>query len=100
MPTTTELREYIIADGHVDEFVAAWQQGVVPLREGHGFRIDGAWLVREERRFVWLLSLDADADEFIRRNKAYYQDPARSELDPDPAQWIVDSRHTLVEPVR
>lgn len=96
--TTTELRDYVIADGHVDDFVMAWRRGVVPLRQRHGFRIDSAWLIRAERRFVWIVSLDADPGEFERRNDAYYADPARAALDPDPAQWIEVESKAFVKP--
>lgn len=93
---TTELREYVIADGHLDEFVAAWRAGVLPLRRAHGFRVDGAWLVRDEHRFVWLLSHDGAPDDWQALNNAYYADPRRAALDPDPAQLILEARHTLV----
>ena len=36
------MRDYVIAKGHLDDFVAAWRDGVVPLRMQHGFHIDGA----------------------------------------------------------
>ena len=98
MSTTRELRDYVIAAGHLDDFVTAWRAGVVPLREQHGFRIDGAWVIRLERRFVWIVTLHADVEEFERRNKAYYADPARAALDPDPAQWIEAETRAFVEP--
>ncbi|MDP9250174.1 MAG: NIPSNAP family containing protein [Chloroflexota bacterium] len=94
---TTELRDYLISESHLDEFVAAWRQGVVPLREQHGYRIDGAWLIREERRFVWLLSLGVPQSEWDARNEAYYADPARAALDPDPAQWVDQAENRFVE---
>jgi hypothetical protein len=97
---TTELREYRIADGHLDDFVAAWLTGVVPLRGSHGYRIDAAWLYREERRFLWLLSLDVPTQEWEARNEAYYADPARTALDPDPAQWVEHEERRFVELVR
>jgi hypothetical protein len=96
---TTELRDYRISDGHLDEFVAAWLDGVVPLRMRHGYRIDAAWLIRDEGRFLWLLSLDVPPEEWEARNEAYYRDPARAALDPDPAQWVKHEERRLVEPV-
>lgn len=96
---TTELRDYLIEPGRLDEFVAAWRAGVVPLRQAHGYRIDAAWVVRAENRFMWLLSLDVPAAEWEARNDAYYADPRRLALDPDPAALIIDARHTLLEPV-
>ena len=96
---TTELRDYLISAAHLDEFVAAWRGGVVPLRERHGYRIDGAWLIRDERRFVWLLSMPVPRSEWDAHNEAYYADPARESLDPDPARLIEAQRRALVEPV-
>ena len=97
MSATMELRDYVIADGHLDDFVTAWRESVVPLRQQHGFRIEGAWVIPPERRFVWIVSLDANEAEFSRRNEAYYADPARAALDPDPAQWIKAETKAFVE---
>jgi len=96
--TTTELRDYVIAEGHLDDFVMAWRQGVVPLRQRYGFGIEGAWLIRAERRFVWVVSLDGDEAEFERQNRAYYASPAREAMDPDPARWIESETSAFVEP--
>lgn len=96
---TTELRDYRVAEGHFDDFISAWSRRVAPLRAKHGFRIEGAWASRADRRFLWLLSLDGDQAEFERRNAAYYEDPRRVGLDPDPAQWIEASVHTFIDAV-
>ena len=96
---TTELRDYRIRAGNLDEFLAAWSAGVPRLRSAHGFRIDGAWVVRSEDRFLWLLSLDGDLDEFERRNNGYYADPQRKAMDPDPAAWVERADHVFVEPL-
>jgi hypothetical protein len=83
----TQLRVHRIAAGHLDEFVAAWKRGVLPLLRKFGFQID-AWTEVDGDSFVWLVrwrgpgSL-ADADA------AYYASPDRKALEPDPAQWIV-----------
>jgi hypothetical protein len=42
----------------MDDFVRAWRAGVHPLRLRHGYRIDGAWVIKERNEFVWLLSRD------------------------------------------
>lgn len=96
---TTELRDYTIAHGALDQFVEEWRRGVLPLRQAHGFRVDAAWIVRQESRFVWLISLDVDPSEWESRNHAYYADPAREALDPDPARLIESQRRALVVPV-
>lgn len=97
---TTELRDYLIAEGHFDDFVNAWRDGVLPLRERLGFRVEGAWTIRAERRFVWILSHDAPEDEWEAVNEAYYATSERTGLNPDPAQWVEEKRHTLVQGVR
>jgi len=94
---TTQLRDYVIAEGRLDDFVDAWRRGVVPLRLRHGYRIEAAWLIRDERRFLWLLSLDVPPDAWEARDQAYYADPARAALEPDPAQWIERGAKRFVE---
>lgn len=96
---TTELRDYRIAPGRLEDFVHGWRSGVVPLRRAHGFRVDGAWVVVEDHRFVWVLSLDVPPDEWEARNAAYYADPRRLGLVPDPAELILEARHTLLAQV-
>ena len=93
-----ELRDYTIAQGALAQFVDEWRRGVLPLRLAHGYRVDAAWTVPAESRFVWLLSLDADPREWESRNDAYYADPAREALDPDPARLIESQRRALVVP--
>lgn len=96
---TAELRDYLIAAGHLDDFVAAWREGVVPLRERFGFRIEGAWTIRSERRFVWILAHDAPEAEWGALNDAYYASSERAALDPDPAGWVEESRQVFVTPI-
>jgi hypothetical protein len=97
--TTTELRDYRIQEGALEQFVEEWRRGVVPLRHAHGYRIEAAWTIPEESRFVWLLSLDVEPAEWKARNDAYYADPAREALDPDPARLIESSHQALVQQV-
>ena len=96
---TAQLREYLIAEGHLEDFVAAWLAGVVPLRRRLGFRIEGAWTVPAERRFVWILAHDADEDEFVTLSDAYYASSERAAVNPDPAQWVEESRQTFVRQI-
>ena len=95
--TQWQLRDYEIAEGHLDDFVEAWTRGVLPLRRAAGFEIR-AWTVPGESRFVWLLAYDGPG-ELVAADAAYYDTPARAALDPDPAQWIVDDRKLPLEPV-
>jgi hypothetical protein len=93
---TAELRDYVIAEGHLEDFVAAWLKGVVPLRQRLGFRIEGAWTVPPERRFVWILAHDASEEEWRALNDAYYASPERAAVDPDPAQWVEEMRVAFI----
>jgi hypothetical protein len=96
---TAELRDYVIAAGHLEDFVAAWLDGVAPLRERFGFRIEAAWTVPSERRFVWILAHDAPEQEWEALNDAYYASSERAAVDPDPAQWVEESRRAFVQSV-
>lgn len=94
----TQLRRYTINRGKMEEFVRAWAEGVVPLRRRHGFRVEGAWVIRERNEFLWLLA--SDAEDWEAEDAAYYASPERAALDPDPAQHIAQVEHWFVEPVR
>jgi len=50
-----QLREYRIAPGRFEAFLAAWRTGVLPLRRKFGFEVQ-AWASPEESRFVWVLA--------------------------------------------
>ncbi len=96
----TELRDYRISEGSLDQFVDEWLAGIAPLRRELGFTIDGAWKVEEESRFVWLLAHTGEWDAFAAADAAYYASAERAALDPDPARLIegqVVSRLTEVE---
>lgn len=82
----TQLRVYTINRGKLDDFVRAWRAGVYPLRQKLGFRIDGAWVLKERNQFVWLMSYDGT--DWEAQDKAYYASPDRKALNPDPAQFI------------
>ena len=87
MAAISQLRIYTIKEGKTQEWLDGWTRGVLPLRRKFGFRIDGAWLVAGENRFVWILTYD-DARGFEARDADYYESPERRALDPDPAPQI------------
>jgi len=95
----TELRDYRIVDGQLDQFVAEWRHEVLPLRTRHGFSVGGAWTVEGESRFIWLLSRDGTWEEFEAANEAYYASPERDELAPDPARLIEMATHLRLSAV-
>ena len=93
-----ELRRYTIQSGKLDDFVDAWTTGVLPLREEYGFTFHGAWTVDDTNEFVWVLG-HTDEESFGLANRQYYDSHARRNLDPDPAQFIVDVSELSVQPV-
>ncbi len=93
----TELRVYTINRGKMDEFVRAWKTGVYPLRQKVGFRIDGAWVLKERNQFVWLMSYDGD--DWEAKDTAYYASAERKALNPDPAQFIALAEHWFLTEV-
>ena len=95
---TTQLRDYSIKPGRLDDFVRAWSRGVRPLRQRRGFVIEGAWKILAEERFVWIVSYDG-ADGWEAANKAYYDSPERKAMDPDPASLIKAQRTAFIDSV-
>lgn len=94
---TAELRIYTINKGRLNDFVQAWAAGVYPLRLKKGYRIDGAWIIRERNEFVWLLS--SDGDDWVAQERSYYASPERAAINPDPAQYIAKAEKWLLTPV-
>jgi hypothetical protein len=95
--STTELRIYRIEDGRLDEFLAAWTAGVVPLRRKFGFSIE-AWTVPGENTVVWMLTYRGEGT-FVAAEQAYYASSERRTLDPDPAQYIASMEKRWLEPL-
>lgn len=96
----TELRDYRIVDGSLDQWIEEWRQGIAPLRRKLGFTIENVWTVDDESRFVWLLSHPGDWEAFEAADRAYYDSPQRTSLDPNPARLIQEqtiSKLTEVE---
>jgi hypothetical protein len=84
----TQLRDYTIRDGELDRWVDEWRTRIAPVRRALGFRIDGAWVIRDESRFVWLLTHSDGWDAFEAADRAYHASPERAALHPDPARLI------------
>lgn len=98
MPRRAQLRTYVVRDGEMDAFVAAWTGGVIPLRRQFGFSIDGAWLDRETGRFVWVVSHDSRAS-FEEAERAYYGSPERAAMDPDPGSFLASMETSMLDDV-
>jgi hypothetical protein len=74
----------------MNEFLAAWLGGVVPLRRRFGFVFLGAWVVEGDDELIWILGYDGP-DGFAGADDRYYASPDRAALEPDPAQWFESS---------
>ena len=85
----TQIRIFTINKGKMDIFLDAWQKGVYPLRIKSGFKIEGAWVVKEKNKFIWILSYDGP-EGFEAKDSAYYASQGRTTLKPDPADYIAD----------
>jgi hypothetical protein len=88
-----QLRDYQVRPGELDEWLAEWREQVYPLRLAEGFEVVGAWIAREQNRFVWIIG----HDDFRAANDAYYASPERAEMDPDPARHLEQVEETQLE---
>jgi hypothetical protein len=89
----TQLRDYLITEGSLEQWVSEWTGRIAPLRRELDFTIDAAWTIGDESRFVWLLSYPGDWPAFEAADRAYQDSPERRRLDPNPARLIVEQRH-------
>jgi len=94
----SQLRMYRITEGKLAEFVHQWLSEVLPLRRKVGFTVEGAWTVRGEDRFVWIVSYEGE-ESFETKNEEYYASPERKALDPNPAALIEESMELIISPV-
>ena len=88
-----QLRMYKAKDGQLDAFIQEWKAGVAPLRRRFGFKVEGAWAIRETGEFIWIISYEGP-EGFAARDAAYYASPERKALTPDPARHLahIDTR--------
>ena len=93
-----QLRDYRIRPGHMDDWIAGWKSGIVPLRQQEGFEIVGAWVDRSNDRFVWLVSY-SDADGFEAAEKRYHDLQARLAQDPNPSDFVEAATLDIVDPM-
>lgn len=93
-----QVRIYEIQLGKMGEFLRAWRNGVVPLRQRFGFSVHGAWIGEDGTSFVWILS-HAGPQGFEGSESAYYESSARRALEPDPGQFIKTQSHFMMRAV-
>ena len=90
-----QLRDYRIKPGEMDQWIAEWSRHVRPLRAAFGFTLVGAWVIRTEDRFIWILA----HDDFEATDQRYYESAQRRSIDPDPARHLAHTHHVFVDPV-
>lgn len=90
-----QLRDYAVKEGAMGEWLVEWARVVYPLRKQFGFEVVGAWVNQEENRFVWIIG----HSDFEARDRAYYESPERSRLDPDPARHLAGTTTLLMDAV-
>ena len=95
---TSQLREYTVKPGEMDEWIAEWRAQIVPLRMKAGFKVLSAWTVDGTDQFVWIIAYDgpkswqdAEAD--------YYGSPERKAVQPDPARHLAHTSARLMSSV-
>ena len=94
----TQVRIFTINRGKMEVCIDAWLKGVYPLRIRNGFKIEGAWMVKEKSKFIWILSYDGP-EGFEAKDSAYYASESRKTLNNDPAQYIADVEKYFIESV-
>jgi hypothetical protein len=91
-----QLRDYRIKPGHMDDWIAGWNGGIVPLRQQEGFDIVGAWVDRPNDRFVWVVGYSG-ADGFEAAEQRYHDLSGRLSLNPNPSDFIESATLDMVE---
>jgi hypothetical protein len=92
----TQLRDYRIQPGHMDDWITGWKGGIVPLRKREGFQIVGAWVDRLHDRFVWLVGYSG-ADGFETAEARYHALPERLSQQPNPSDFIESATLDMVD---
>jgi hypothetical protein len=95
----TQLRDYRLQPGTLDEFVQAFRTQLWPIRERLGFTLVGAWTDPDQGRFVWIVSYPGDWAAYEAADQAYHASPERAALDPNPGRLIEEQRITRLTPV-
>jgi NIPSNAP len=94
--TRAQLRIYEIQVGRMPDFLRAWRESVIPLRERFGFYVVGAWLDEQQSSFVWLVAYDGEGG-FESAETRYYAAPERASI--DIARYVVSSEVRMLQPL-
>lgn len=94
----SQLRRYTINKGQLDDFLDAWTKNVVPLRRKHGFKVDGAWTIKNRNEFVWILTYDGP-EQWQTKVDEYFSSPERKAMNPDPGHFVAKIEEWFISPV-
>jgi hypothetical protein len=89
---------YSVKPGAMDEWCREWRDLIRPLRERHGFKVSGGWVIDETSQFVWMLEYDGP-EEWQAVDARYYGSPERKAMAPDPARNLEKTEHWFVREV-
>ncbi len=93
-----QLRIYRLDPDRVDEFVTLWREQILPARRAVGFKVQGAWVSREEAGFAWVVSHPGPGT-FEEASQEYYDSEARRAISPPPDEFLVEVDTVMVERV-
>ena len=94
----SQLRIYTIDRGMMQTWLKEWRKSVYPLRLKYGFKIEGAWVIEQENKFVWILTYNG-SDTWESKDNAYYDSSDRKGIDPNPARHIVQAETKFISSV-
>ena len=93
-----QLRLYQLHPDRIDEFITLWKEQIVPARRAAGFKVQGAWVSRDEAGFVWVIGYRGRGT-FEEADKRYYDSDARKAIDPAPGEFLREVETVMVERV-
>jgi len=75
---TIQLRRYEIAPGMLEEFRAWVNLEVLPIRKQFGFRVEFVYIDNKNSEFIWAVSVQGAAAEFLELEKRYNESEERA----------------------
>jgi len=91
-----QLRLYQVDPKRLDEFITLWREQIVPARRAAGFKVQGAWVSREEAGFAWVIGYRGRGT-FEQADKRYEESAARRAINPPPSELLLDVETVMVE---
>lgn len=67
----SQLRQYTVNRGMMDQWVKHFTENLVPMQEKLGIKIDGMWVNEDKDQFIWIRSFQ-DAEDVKNKEAAFY----------------------------